>query len=160
MRKRTQRRHRAADPGAFLRAIGMQQQLDDSQQVDLTLAVRVAAQAMRSGAGMECHVDTLASAVNVALILCERGAGKEYEPAIIAAQTALMRTIERGKRTGRWGFDGPALAEVDTALAIYEAQLAAVPRIAARDAVREVTRRLNQGHVFEVVHNRLNGEAP
>lgn len=151
MRKRGARRHAQADPGAFLRAIGLQQQLDGGQQLDLTLAVRVAAQALRSGAGVEHHVHTLASAVNVALVLTERGAGREFQDLIIAGQTALVRTIERGRRTGRWGFDGPALAEVDAALAVYEAQLAAVPCIAARDAVREVTRRVNQGHVFEVV---------
>lgn len=151
MRKRTARRPHSADPGAFLRAIGLQQQLDDAQQVDLTLGVRAAVLAMRNGAGLEDHVHTLASAINVALVLCEQGAGREFQDDVIAGQLALMRTIERGKRTGQWGFDGPALAEVDQALAIYEAQLAAVPCIAARDAVREVTRRVQQGHVFEVV---------
>lgn len=151
MRKRGARRPRPPDAGAFLRAIGLQQQLDGGQQLDLTLAVRVAAQALRSGAGVEHHVHTLASAVNVALVLCERGAGHEFQNVIIAGQTALVRTIERGRRTGRWGFDGPALAEVDAAIAVYEAQLAAVPCITALDAVREVTRRVNQGHVFEVV---------
>lgn len=151
MRKRGARRPRPPDAGAFLRAIGLQQQLDGGQQLDLTLAVRAAAQALRCGVGVEHHVHTLASAVNVALVLCERGAGHEFQNVIITGQTALVRTIERGRRTGRWGFDGPALAEVDAALAVYEAQLAAVPCIAARDAVREVTRRVNQGHVFEVV---------
>ena len=151
MRRKTPRRHRAADPDAFLRAIGLQHGMDAGQQVDLTLGVRAAALALRSGVGVEHHVHTLASAINVALVLAERGAGREFQDEIIAAQTALVRTIERGRRSGRWGFDGPALAEVDRALAVYEAQLAAVPRIAARDAVREVTRRVNQGNVFEVV---------
>lgn len=41
MRKRTPRRHRAVDPGAALRALGMKQQLDDSmlQVWDAQLAV-------------------------------------------------------------------------------------------------------------------------
>lgn len=151
MRKKTQRRHRLADPGAFLRAIGLQHGMDAGQQMDLTLVVRAAALALRSGVGVEQHVHALASAINLALVLSERGTGREFQNEIITAQTALVRTIERGKRTGRWGFDGPALAEVDRALAIYEAQLAAVPCVEARDAVREVTRRVNQGHVFEVV---------
>lgn len=151
MRKKTARRHRQADPGAFLRAIGMQHGMDASQQVDLTLGVRAAVLALCSGAGTEHHVHTLASAINVALVLAERGAGHEFQDAIIAAQTALVRTIERGRRTRRWGFDGMALTAVHQAVAIYESQLAAVPRVEARTAVREVSRRVQQGHVFEVV---------
>ena len=151
MRKGMRRQQGVADAGAFLRAIGMQHRMDDRQQVDLTLTVRAAALAMRSGAGTEYHIWTLASALNVALVLCERGVGREYESAIIAGQMALMRTIERGRRTARWGFDGPALAEVETAIAVYEAQLAEVPRGAAVAAVNEVSKRMSQGHVFEVV---------
>jgi len=151
MRKRGERNRRPADPGAFMRAIGLQHGMDDAQQRDLTLRVRVALLALSRGVGTQQHVFDLASAVNVALVLTERGAGREFQDDIIAAQTALMRTIERGRRSGRWGFDGPALGEVERAIEIYEAQLAAVPRIEARDAVREVTRRVQQGHVFEIV---------
>lgn len=151
MRKRTPRARRRADPVAFLRAVGLQHGLERSQQVDLTLGVRAAVLALARGAGASHHLDTLASAVNVALVLCERGAGREFEAGIIAAQAALVRTIERGRLTGRWGFDAPALAAVERALDLYEAQLAVVPCIEARDAVREVTRRVQQGHVFEVV---------
>ena len=151
MRKRTARRRRPADPTAFLRAIGLQHGMDAGQQVDLTLGVRAAALVLARGQGEESHVHTLASAINVALVLTERGAGMEFQADIIAAQEALLRTIERGKRTGRWGFDGPALGAVERAIEVYEAQLAAVPRVEARDAVREVTRRVQQGHVFEIV---------
>lgn len=150
MRKRAHRPHRPPDPAAFLRAIGLQHGMDANQQRDLTLGVRAAVLALSSGAGCEDHVHTLASAVNVALVLCERGAGGEFQDDIIAGQLALMRTIERGKRTRQWGFDGPALGEVERALEVYEAQLAAVPRIEARDAVRETARRVQQGHVFEI----------
>ena len=151
MRKRTPRRHRPADPGAFLRAVGLQHGLDASQQTDLTLGVRAALLALSRGAGEESHVHTLASAVNVALVLTERGTGLAHQGEVVAAQEALVRTIERGKHSGRWGFDGPALAAVGRAVDVYEAQLAAVPCIEARDAVRGVTRRVQQGHVFEVV---------
>ena len=67
--------------------------MDAGQQVDLTLGVRTAALALRSGVGVEHHVHTLASAINVALVLAERGAGREFQDEIIAAQTALVRTI-------------------------------------------------------------------
>lgn len=153
MRKRGKSFARRLDPLAAFRAADRQHALDESQQIDLTLAVRAAALAMRSGAGTEHHTWTLASGINVALILCERGIGKDHEPDVISGQIALMRTIERGNRTGRWGFDGPALAEVDTALAVYEAQLAGISRQEAVDAVREVERRVAQGHVFRVEGN-------
>lgn len=151
MRKRSRAARRPADAGAFLRAIGLQHGLDAAQQADLTLGVRAALLAMTRGAGAEHHAWTLASAANVALVLAEGGAGLEFQDDIIAAQEALVRTIARGQRSGRWGFDGAALAAVSRGLDVYEAQLAAVPRVAARDAVREVERRVRQGHVFEVV---------
>ena len=151
MRKRGSRRHRPAEPGAFLRAIGLQHGLDGAQQRDLTLGVRTSLLALSRGAGLENHVHTLASAINVALVLTERGTGLEFQADIIAAQEALVRTIERGRCTGRWGMDGPALVAIGRALDVYEAQLAAVPCVEARAAVREVTRRVQQGHVFEVV---------
>lgn len=150
MRKRTSRKRYRADPGAWLRALGMQQALDDSQQTDLALPVRMAALAMRSGAAVEHHVHTLASCANVCLVLAERGAGAEYTGDVIEAQLALVRTIERGKRAGRWGFDGPAIAAVERMLAIWDQQLQAVPRDALRQAVREVHSRMDRKLVFEV----------
>ena len=149
-RKHTARRHRQIDPTAALRALGMQQQLDDAMQADLAIPVRAAALAMRSGAAVEHHVHTLASCANVCMVLAERGAGREYLPQIIAGQMALMRTIQRGKSTGRWGFDGPAIVEVETLLQVWDAQLAVVPRDALRHAVREVHSRMDKGLVFEV----------
>ena len=151
MRKRTSRKRRIADPTAWQRALGMQHVLDDGQQTDLVLPVRMAAMAMRSGVAVEHHMHTLASCANVCLILAERGAGEEYQSDIIAAQLALMRTIERGKRTGRWGFDGPAIGEVERMLEVWEAQLGAVARDALRQAVREVHSRMDRGLVFEVM---------
>lgn len=150
MRKSCRRSMRYADPSAFLRVVDRQQQLDESQMVDLTLAVRAAAHALRIGAGTEHHVHTLASCINLALVLTERGAGIEFQPAVIAAQEALVHTIERGKRTGQWGFSGPDMKRVDAAVELYEAQLQAIPRRAAIEAVREVTSRMDRGLVFEV----------
>ena len=150
MRKRGARFQRRVDPHAGLQAIAMHHRIDDSQQVDLIIGVRAAAFAMRSGTGAEDHVHTLASAINTALLLCERGAGSEHTATVIDAQFALVRTIERGKRSGKWGFDGPALVQVEAGIEVLEAQLASVTRIEARDAVLEVIRRVQQGHVFEV----------
>lgn len=150
MRKSCRRARRYVDPGAFLRAVNMQQQLDGIQLVELTLAVRAALEALRIGVGVEHHVHTLASCVNLSLVLAERGWGADFMPRIIGAQLAMVRTIERGKRTGRWGFDGLALQQIDFAVEVYEAQVAAVPRRIAVEAVREVSRRMDKGLVFEV----------
>lgn len=154
MRKRAAYRPRRIDPAACLRAVGLHHTLDAGQKTDLLLAVRAAAAGLRLGQGVEHHVHTLASAINLALILSERGVGVEHAPAIIDAQLALMRTIERGHRTGRWGFDGPAMVEVEHAVAVYESQLDHVAGIELRDAVQEVTRRMSQGHVFSIERAR------
>ena len=160
MRKRGARRAQVADPGAFLRAVGLQQRLDDGQQVDLMLTVRAAVLALRSGAGCEHHAWALASALNAALVLAERGTGAEWLETIVVGQLAVQRLIERARRSWRWGFDGPAMGEVEAALKVYEAQLSAVPRIEVRDAVREVSLRVDRGLVFEVETLGKPGASP
>jgi len=149
MRKRGARFQRRIDPGAGLQAIAMQHALDASQKTDLGCALRLALEALRTGKATEQEFHTLAAAVNVSLVLCERDIGPEYLADIKRAQQSLLRLWERGKTTGRWIFDGPGLASAMHAIDLHEAQLAAVSRSEASAAMREIVRRVHTGQVFE-----------
>ena len=151
MRKRGARFHRRIDPCAGLHAISMQHALDASQKTDLGCALHVSLEALRTGQASEQEFHTLAAAVNVSLVLCERDIGNEHLPAIKQAQASLLRLLERGRTTGRWLFDGQAWKECSHAIAIHEAQLASVSRQQAANAMREVVRRIDNGNVFDEV---------
>lgn len=139
------------DRGAWLQAIGMQQPLTQEQIDDLGRAVHLAIERLRIGQPIEGDWHTLAAAVNVSMVLCERGVGEEYLPDILAAQDALLRIFDRHGKTGRWAFDGPAYQALTRAVAIHEAQAAAITRDGARAAMLEVRRRAARGDVLNRV---------
>lgn len=149
MRKRCNRMQRRVDPHAGLHALSMQHPLDAQQRADLGVALRVNLETVRTGKAPEQAFHTLAAAVNVSLILCERNIGAEHIAAIKQAQAALLRLWQRGKSTGRWVFDGSGWQDVSHAIDLHEAQLAHISRREASEAMREVMRRINRGDVFE-----------
>lgn len=152
MRKRSKYRPYRRDPGAWAHAIGMTQPMTDDQITDLGMAVHTSIERLRIGHGIELDWHTLAAAVNVSLVLCERGIGPDYLDDVIAAQHALMRIHQRQRTTGRWAFDGPAYVALARAIELHEAQLRAVTRDGARAAMIEVRRRVDRGEVFVNAH--------
>lgn len=149
MKKRGARFQRRIDPCAGLQAIAMQHRLDPVQQSDLGVALRVNLEALRTGRADEAAFHTIAAAINVSMVLCERDVGADYLPAIKRAQEGLLRLWTRAKQTGRWVFDGSGWHDTAHAIDLHEAQLAVVSRKAASEAMREVMRRIHQGNTFE-----------
>jgi hypothetical protein len=129
----------------------MQQQLTNDQLTDLGMAVHTSIERMRTGHGIELDWHTLAAAVNVSLVLCERGIGPEYLDEVKTAQDALIHIMDRHRRTGRWAFDGAAYVALNRAVELHEAQLAAITRDSARAAMMEVRRRVDRGDVLNRV---------
>lgn len=150
MRKRSKYRPYRTDRSAWAQAIGMQQQLTDDQRTDLGMAVHTCIERMRTGNGIELDWHTLAAAVNVSLVLCERGIGADYLDDIKAAQDALIEILERHRRTGKWAFHGAGYVALARAVEIHEAQLAAITRDSARAAMLEVRRRVDRGEVLNL----------
>ncbi len=149
MRKRGAHFKRRIDPHAGLQAIAMQHQLDHSQKQTIGLALRTLLEALRLGKADEHAFHNLAAAVNVSLVLCERGIGEEYLDLVKRAQDALLRLYQRGRQSGRWVMDGPGLNDLREAIDLHEQHLALVSRAEAANAMREVMRRINRGDVFE-----------
>lgn len=99
-------RPKPVNPGAFATAIIGTYPLAEDQQRDLSLAYRCAFQALRMGAGTEETANTVACALNIAMVLAERGSYCLHMEEIKAAQAGLMRCKERAARLGRWALDG------------------------------------------------------
>lgn len=148
MRKRGARFKRRLDPTAGMHAIAMQHAMADDQLRDLGMAVHTCIERMRTGHGVELDFHTLAAAVNVSLVLCERGIGAEYLDDIKAAQGALLDILARHRKKGQWAFDGPGYVALVRAIEIHEAHLANITRDSARAAMLEVRRRIHRGEVL------------
>ena len=148
MRKRCHRTPYRVDRSAWSHAVGMQQRLTDDQLTDLGMAVHTSIERMRIGHGIELDWHTLAAAVNVSLILCERGVGAEYLDDIKSAQDALIEILERHRRTWKWAFHGAGYTALARAVELHEAQLATITRDSARAAMLEVRKRVDRGEVL------------
>lgn len=135
----------------WLQAIGMQQPLTQEQRDDLGLAVHLAIERLRVGRPIEGDWHTLAAAVNVSMVLCEKGVGREYLDDVLTAQDALLRVYDRHAKTGRWAFDGPAYTALTRAVEIHEAHAGAITRDSARAAMLEVQARARRGEVLNRV---------
>lgn len=137
MRKRCRRKK--LDPmTAITRRLPMR--LD--QTIDLGIAYRANLDAMLSGNGTEQSASTLICALDVALVLSQRGHSPEFEPAFNLALDALWRCFARAKELGKWGFDGKGQFDVRHAFDLHDIQLERVPQGAYADAVREVYRKV------------------
>jgi hypothetical protein len=99
---------------------------------------------MRSGRGNEESWSTLACMTNIAVVMAEQGIGGEHLALIARALDGIRRAKERGRASSRWAFDGDALAAMEHALAIHDAQLQVATIGDTRAALAEVERRI--GH--------------
>lgn len=125
-------------------------------QFDQVQSICIAARASLNritqyGEATEQHWCDLAQPVNVSLLLCERGFGEDLIDDIRAAQDALMRAMHRGKRTLRYGLDGPGVMAIQRALDIHDQQIELVTRGEMLDVLMELRRRIDEGNVLEVV---------
>lgn len=121
----------------------------DDQVTDLSLAYRLALEAMTRGDSNEQDWSTVVCSLNIGLILCERGIGAEFEQKFIAALDGAFRARLRAGRTSAWRFDGEALLAIREAFAIHDEQIKVTAKEEMRLALLEVHRRIDEGHVYQ-----------
>jgi hypothetical protein len=136
----------AADPMAMFKVMNKVKPFDSTEQMRLNLPVRVAYESLRSGKGEEGDFHTLAAAVNVAMVCAEKIDPLVEETAILA-RDALVRCWHRYQKTGRWGFDGPALVDIPAAIDLHEQLVANQTPLQMQKAMVEVIRRMDAGEV-------------
>ena len=142
---------RAKAVRTFNLAMSMNRPLDAEQTTTLGVAYWAAFDAVKRGAATDHDIDTLASAVNVSLILCERTPGSEDAiDAVKSAQDALMRAKGRHDRHGRYGLDGAGMQALADALDIHDQQMRLHTAGEMESALVEAIKRMRAGDVLEV----------
>lgn len=113
------RRRWTKDPRAFQRVLNRLEPFTPDELLRLELPIRMSFAALREGNGTEQDFHDVVAALNATLVRSET-----IDPLCVAtasqAINAMRRTWERHQRTGRWGFDGPALAEVEAGIDLHE----------------------------------------
>jgi len=122
-------------------------QLPPQNQTNTVLAYHVAIDAMTAGTANLNHFDTLVYAMNIAVILMERGLGAEDIDLIRTAQDGLARAKQRYLEHGKLGLDGDALKALKAAAIVHEAQVAVATRGELVDAINEMHARVERGNV-------------
>lgn len=142
------KRRMQADPSSIYRVMARVQSFTKEELTTLTLPPRISFEALRTGTGERQDFETLAVLANVCVIR-----GEDINPLCVEvaqrAQAALMRCAARHEKTGRWGFDGPALQELEVVIDLYEQMLELSTPEQMRLAMVESVRRMKDGQVVE-----------
>lgn len=121
--------------------------LTDDQQRDLGLAYHIAFENMLKR-GSEEDWYCIASSLNVALVLAERGYGEEFISDIKLAMESVMDVKYRADRTGRWAFDGAGIQAMRIAFEIHDQQCAMATRAEIKAALQMIVKRANEGFMY------------
>ncbi len=134
------RRKYQADPGSIYKLMAKLQPFTPEELMRLELPIRISFEAIKTGKGAEQDFHDIAAAINGAMVRSE-AIDPLCEATAIAARDALMRTWHRFERTGRLGFDGPAIGEVEAGIDLHEQLIRLSTPIQMIVAMREVIRR-------------------
>ena len=138
---------RHCDPQAAFRLINKLEPFSADELMRLELPIRMSFQALKTGKGCEQDFHDIAAAINATMVRSE-SVDPLCEQTAIAARDAHMRCWHRHQRTGVWGFDGPALLEVEAGIDLHEQLIRLSTPLQMLEAMREVVRR---GMAREVV---------
>lgn len=150
--KRSQRwdRNAQVEPSRVLTPILMCRTFDADEAAKISVDTRLAWHRLTHGEGSEPDFDLLANSSNVCLVLAEP-LGELAVETVLRAQAAIEAMRGRYLRTGRWGADAAALADVPPMLDFYDDLLAhGSPRVML-DAL-EVTVKWMRMQQMEVSH--------
>lgn len=130
---------------AAANALHRQHKMDDGQLTDLGIAYWSAFDNhMRKPTGAQWGV--LASAMNVGVVLAERGAG--CPDVFVNALEGLQRAKERAEQGKSWALDGDCIAAVRVALEHHDLQMKECRIIEVSSALNEVRRRVQTGAAY------------
>lgn len=121
--------------------------LADDQLTDIGTGYWLALTNLTTGSGSEASWCTLVCALNIGMVLCEMGIGKEYEDAFVAALDGAFRAKQRN--SGSFRLDGDGLQAVRQALAVHDSQLEVASRSEIVQAMRTVRERIDAGNVYQ-----------
>lgn len=142
---KTKRRWKA-DPLAVFKLINKIEPFNQDEMAQVAVPARLAYQQIKDGIGSEAAFDELAFACNTATVRSESIDALCVETCLIA-QRALLRCKDRYARTGRWGFDGPALSEILPMLDLHDQLILNSSPMQMNAAFQEQAERAKRGQV-------------
>ena len=119
------------------------------QQDSLSREYRTAFVSLLYGGGGADEWNTVVEALNIALVLCQRGFGREYEGSIVAALEAAALAMSAYKNTGKWGWPESSCVAINEGLDIHVAQLEQTKQADVLSAIAEVARRIDANDVYK-----------
>lgn len=129
-----------ADPMAFQKVLNKLEPFNDSELMRLELPIRMSFESLKSGRGTENDFHDIDAAIFASLVR-SRDVDPLCEQTAMAAYNAMKRTHDRWQRTGKWGFDGPALIEIDAGISLHEELVRNSTPLQMLNALRMVVRR-------------------
>jgi hypothetical protein len=123
--------------------------LTSDQTTDLGVAYWLSFENLRTGTATEEAWSCIACALNVGMVLTEKGIGAEYEADLVRALDGLFRAQIRSKKSGNWRLDGEALRDVEHALQVHDQQMAIAKRWEVTEAMSAIYKRLAAGNVYQ-----------
>lgn len=131
---------------AMFKVMGKIEPFSAAELMRLELPLRISFDALRNGTGTESDFCDLCAAINTTMVRSEE-VDPLCEQTAIAARDALMRTWYRFERTGRLGFDGPALGEVEAGIELHEQLIRLSTPLQMMAALKTVMARGRAGEV-------------
>lgn len=141
------RRYRA-DPSSIYRVMSRLQPFTPDELLKLELPIRMAFEAIKTGRGTLQDISEIDAAINATMVRAEKLDPLCRQTAMVS-RDALLRCLHRYNATGRVGFDGPAIAEVELGIDLYEQLLRLSTPLQIADALREVLRRTSNKETLQ-----------
>lgn len=123
--------------------------LRHDQLSDLGIAYWISLDNLRAGDANEECWSCVTCALNIGMVLSERGIGPEHEQAFVHALDGAFRAKRRSARTGNFRLDGQALTDIEAAFHIHDQQMTLATRAEIGAAMATVRQRIDAGNVYK-----------
>lgn len=144
--KRLFRTQYQRDPGAIGRVFLGVRQIEPRQAAEIEMPIRLAFEDMRNGNGSDADFYALVSAINIAAAR-SHSISPECVAVCDAAMQGMQRAQDRHARIGRWGFDGPALADIAACLDLFSQVVGMSTCGQILDSIQRVARGVRSGNL-------------
>jgi hypothetical protein len=127
MKKRNKKyQPKAIDRNAAFNAINLSKPVSENAKSQLAIGIHTALEAFTNGVAEKVHFDTLASTVDLTMMMSQTLFERAYWDEINEARDAMIRCRERFARTGKLGLDGEGITAIKFAIELHEEQLSNV----------------------------------
>jgi hypothetical protein len=125
--------------------------LKGEERIAVLTSVHAAARSLARGDGLKGAWDSIVSALNISLVLCEGAGNKEIGlEAVYDAQNAMIAIAERFHRTDRLVFSGDELVAMNGGIHVFEELVETVSKRQYVRASEEMLKRIEKRQVVKI----------